>query len=208
MRQKALGGEVLGGSSSAGSKHVPPSYGVAHAGLPKAVPSASVPPAKLKHASPKTASPAAAHSPPFANKFMAASAIVASAASALSPPKPPVPDEESYPLTDSEDEYSDCSDSDSRAMKKEKLVPDWARPEKLSYWLHYQYTSGDPKLDPDYIFGDFSGQTCDLEEVFGGTKDRYKRRGSSGNWTADRLTEREKHDFKRRHHHPAASRAY
>jgi hypothetical protein len=51
--------------------------------------------------------------------------------------------------------------------------------------------------DPDDIFSNV--ETCDLVDIFAPpgkpTKDRYNRRGSSGNWKADQLTWREVHEY-------------
>jgi hypothetical protein len=136
-------------------------------------------------------------SSPASTKTWKPKSAVESFASSPAPKKvllPPQFPSESYEMTDSEDEDSD---DDSYERQKKKPHPEWTKPANLAAILHYQYTSGDPKVDPDNVFGDFAAQSCDLAEMFGVNKERYKRRGSSGNWTKDRLTEREKMEFKR-----------
>lgn len=151
-------------------------------------------------------------SPAATKKWNSASAkkTLASAVKKLSPIKPPPqsPAYESYPMTDSEDEVSDEDEyNEGRARKPAKRYPAWTHPQALAAALQKQYS--DPAMDPDLIFGDFSAQSCDLVAIFGdNNKDRYKRRGSSGNWTHDRLTDREKHEFSLQRHQPALTRPF
>jgi Inner centromere protein, ARK binding region len=209
IRQKAL--ESKGGAASARSQYV--AQAVAPAGgyhlhkpaLPMARPS---PVTKVVPSNTTSAysSPAAT----TAKKWNSASAKkkLASAVKKLSPIQPPPsPAYESYPMTDSEDELSDEDEyNEGQARKPVKRYPAWTHPQVLAAALQKQYS--DPAMDPDLIFGDFSAQSCDLVAIFGDCKERYKRRGSSGNWTNDRLTEREKHEFSLQRHQPALTRPF
>jgi len=75
-------------------------------------------------------------------------------------------------------------------------------------WLHPHHTVALARIlrvahaccataDPDDIFSNV--ETCDLVDIFAPpgkpTKERYHRRGSSGNWKADQLTWREVHEY-------------
>jgi hypothetical protein len=165
--------------------------------LPKSRPAASLPkpPQPATFTSKSAASSTYAASPSFSQTWKKKpTGVVASSPAPKKDPSPPETPYESYMMTDSEDEGSD---DDSLEPKPKKRYPEWTRPANLAAALHYQFTSRDPRMDPDNVFGDFSAQTCDLVEMFGENKERYKRRGSSGNWSKDRLTEREKSDYKR-----------
>lgn len=89
--------------------------------------------------------------------------------------------------------YKSGSESDDDDARPVKPVPDWARSDKLGPVLYAQ-----TRVDPDMIFV-CSTKTCSLEDVFGETpkKRDYVRRGSSGNWTDDRLSWKEELRYKK-----------
>jgi Inner centromere protein, ARK binding region len=210
VRQKALESKgAAGGNGAARSQYIAqavmPTAGGHHQHKP-ALP--------MARPSPVTKVPSALansySSPAATKKWNPASAkkTLTSAVKKLSPRHPPQsPAYESYPMTDSEDEVSDEDEyNEGRSRKPAKRYPAWTHPQALPAALQKQYS--DPAMDPDLIFGDFSAQSCDLVAIFGDVKDRYKRRGSSGNWTNDRLTEREKNEFSLQRHQPALTRPF
>ncbi|CAM9276719.1 unnamed protein product, partial [Ectocarpus sp. 8 AP-2014] len=119
---------------------------------------------------------------------------------------------ESYEMSDHDGDTSE-SESDEEEMRERsrrsgKKIPAWAKGSALSEALTRQYATGQ-KVDPDKIFPEVF--TCDLEAIFpvesvveietGGcvsvNKSRYHRRGSSANWTPDRVTPQEVLTYKR-----------
>ena len=96
-----------------------------------------------------------------------------------------------------EDESSDSeSDDDAPQQQGKKKIPSWARGTALKRALIAQATN--PDLDPDAIFP--CQMTVDLAEIFGSfcaKKKRYANRGSSGNWTKDRVTQQEEQQYRR-----------
>ena len=55
---------------------------------------------------------------------------------------------------------------------------------------------GPAPINPDHIFAERT--SCDLEKIFDMKKKRYQRRGSSGVWLKDRVTDEEKQKYARR----------
>ena len=115
------------------------------------------------------------------------------------PPKPAASakrpsNEENYPISDKESSSED--DSDDEAMRKP--IPDWARGSRLREALHKQ-CGPNSTIDPDRIFAEIP--SCNLNEIFSNAapkkKQKYARRGSSGNWGTDKLTMREKEQYRR-----------
>ena len=98
---------------------------------------------------------------------------------------------------DSSESESD-SDDDGKPKKKKKPPAPWARKSPLKKALKIQFgvIGTEPPLNPDEIFADIT--TCDLEKVFDMKKKRYQRRGSSGYWQTDRVTDDEKRAYARR----------
>lgn len=50
-------------------------------------------------------------------------------------------------------------------------------------------------MDPDRIFSEV--QSCDLDRVFEQSRSRHRPRGSTGNWLPDRLTDRERQQYRK-----------
>jgi len=104
----------------------------------------------------------------------------------------PKKEEESYVMSD-HDEDSDDSEGE-RRRRATKKIPSWARGENLIPALEIQF-SADYPIDPDELF--YEVETCDLDDIFPERKkERFKRRGSSGNWEQDRVTSEEKLAYK------------
>jgi Inner centromere protein, ARK binding region len=95
-----------------------------------------------------------------------------------------------YEMTDVEeyDSGDDCS-----SHRENKPIPAWAKSANLIKALERQY-SPSQHVDLDEIFGEVF--TCDLEAIFGRKLSRYKRRNSSGDWSAHVVTEHEKRAYK------------
>lgn len=100
-----------------------------------------------------------------------------------------------YEMSDREHSDSDESESESYHHRKRKNIPSWAKKDKLLPALENQYANANGQLDPEIIFPPV--QTCDLEKIFGGKKDRYNRRTSSANWSKDGVTVNEIINYKR-----------
>jgi Inner centromere protein, ARK binding region len=96
-----------------------------------------------------------------------------------------------YELTDVEG-YD--SGDDSTSYRENKPIPKWARGSNLIKALERQY-SPSHNVDLDEIFGEVF--TCDLEAIFGRQQSRYRRRNSSGDWSAHVVTDKEKKDYKK-----------
>lgn len=94
-------------------------------------------------------------------------------------------------MSDNEDASSDDEDAH-RKKGPSKPVPAWASKESLEAALRKQFGDA-PNLNPDDIFGEVF--TCDLEAIFQNRKQRYHRRTSSGNWAADKLTDKERKEY-------------
>ena len=113
---------------------------------------------------------------------------------AATAPKPKALD--NYELSDHE---SESEESDASPKKR---IPDWARGTNLTAAMKQQFTGGVDGglgIDPDELFADIA--TCDLETIFAepdgkGSKARYRKRYSSGNWIKDRLTHRERLEYR------------
>mmetsp|Transcript_1209 Transcript_1209/g.1768 ORF Transcript_1209/g.1768 Transcript_1209/m.1768 type:complete len:776 (+) Transcript_1209:217-2544(+) len=101
---------------------------------------------------------------------------------------------DTYEISDREDSESDESDY-SDDDKPKKRIPKWAQRVHLITALEKQFAVGNQRIDPDNIFPEV--QTCNLEEIFDQKKSRYKKRTSSGNWTQDKVTAKEKLVYKR-----------
>ena len=71
----------------------------------------------------------------------------------------------------------------------QKTEPIWSQESPVG-------VTGNIPLNPDEIFADMT--TCDLEKVFDMKKKRYQRRGSSGYWQTDRVTDDEKRAYAKR----------
>ena len=98
---------------------------------------------------------------------------------------------------DSSDSESDSEDDNGRPKKKKKPPAPWARGSPLKKALKIQFgVKGNAPMNPDEIFADMT--TCDLEKVFDMKKKRYQRRGSSGYWQTDRVTDDEKRAYAKR----------
>jgi Inner centromere protein, ARK binding region len=95
-----------------------------------------------------------------------------------------------YEMTDVE-EYD--SGDDSSSYRDSKPIPTWATRANLIKALERQY-SPSHNVDLDEIFGEVF--TCDLEAIFSRQLSRYKRRNSSGDWSAHIVTDQEKKDYK------------
>lgn len=154
----------------------------------------------------KTVVPIVACSPPKSvphqNVFHNASSVLMNSSSPnkVKPSKSPLKHQpqscekfDTYEISDREDDESDyASESDGeQSSRRDKRIPDWALPQNLNIALANQMASD---TDPDDIFGEV--ETCDLEAIFDRKKQRYKKRASSGNWTKDGATEKEKIAYK------------
>ncbi|CAN0478552.1 unnamed protein product [Ectocarpus sp. 12 AP-2014] len=95
---------------------------------------------------------------------------------------------------DTSESESDEEEMRERSRRSGKKIPAWAKGSALSEALTRQYATGQ-KVDPDKIFPEVF--TCDLEAIFPVNKSRYHRRGSSANWTPDRVTPQEVLTYKR-----------
>ena len=98
-----------------------------------------------------------------------------------------------------DDESEDESGDEGGAGGKRKL-PSWANPKELMSQLQRQHnpTRGDD------VFGQqihLMEEACALKEIFGSevTNKRHHRRGSSGCWDLDRLTEQEEQAYQKSH---------
>ena len=106
--------------------------------------------------------------------------------------------EDNYELTDTEASDYDADSDEEYERRSHKHQPSWARSENLRKALAQQH-SLEYTYDPDVLFGEV--ETCDLVEIFSVTdnikKKRLRHRRSSGKWDNDRLTEKEKTNYKR-----------
>jgi hypothetical protein len=126
-------------------------------------------------------------------KKMRAKAFYQRSPVAQAAPRQKVEEEESYVISDHEE---DSDDSDANHRRATKKVPSWARRENLIPALEIQHSANYP-IDPDDLFGEV--ETCDLDAIFPGRKlERCKRRGSSGNWEKDGITAEEKLEYKKK----------
>ncbi|KAJ1629701.1 hypothetical protein T492DRAFT_109695 [Pavlovales sp. CCMP2436] len=106
----------------------------------------------------------------------------------------PGSDGSGYPISEhkSSDDDEDEGEEEEEYVNPAKKIPAWAAPEALNAALQRQFTA-----DPDDIFSNV--ETCSLVDIFAPPgkekKERYNRRGSSGNWKADQLTWREVHEY-------------
>lgn len=109
----------------------------------------------------------------------------------------PLSPKQTYEMSDREEESVSESDSDSEyeRQRPKKTVPQWAQKSNLMRALEKQYADGPNRLDPDKIFGEVL--SCNLDEIFDKKKARYQRRTSSGNWSQDHVTAKEKLAYKR-----------
>ena len=109
----------------------------------------------------------------------------------------PLSPKQTYEMSDREEESVSESDSDSEYERRrpKKTVPQWAQKPNLIRALEKQYADGPNRQDPDKIFGEVL--SCNLDEIFDKKKARYQRRTSSGNWSRDRVTAKEKLAYKR-----------
>ena len=120
-----------------------------------------------------------------------ASAAATSAADAKLGVGGQIVDNNNYELSDREDSSDSESDDESTHGKR---VPEWARAPQLEAALRAQY--GSAPIDPDSIFPEVT--TVDLSKVFQ-VPSRSRRMGyrtSSGNWQWDRVTQREKLEYR------------
>lgn len=85
------------------------------------------------------------------------------------------------------------SDEDEEVLptssESKKMIPEWARGALLEQTIHAQFGDSGEKIDPDTIFPFIS--TCDLDLIFGRPTHKQLRRGSSGLWEQDKLTQLE-----------------
>ena len=114
---------------------------------------------------------------------------------ARAPPRPPARhiEVQSYEISP----YKSGSDSENEEERPRKPVPAWARSDALGPVLYAQ-----ARADPDSIFI-HPARTCSLTDVFqcaGNKKRDFSRRGSSGNWEEDQLTQAEELAFRERHY--------
>jgi hypothetical protein len=94
------------------------------------------------------------------------------------------------PYINSEDEY-DSDDSAGPPSKPGFVVPEWAKSPHLRQALRSQVGR-----DPDSIFGAIT--PLNLEDIFTGSSiKRFRVRGSSANWTHDKLTQMEINSYQR-----------
>jgi hypothetical protein len=98
-----------------------------------------------------------------------------------------------------DDESEDESGDEGGAASKRKL-PSWANPKELMSQLQQQ----DNPTQGDDVFGQqihLMEEACALKEIFGSevTNKRHHRRGSSGCWDLDRLTEQEEQAYQKSH---------
>ena len=85
----------------------------------------------------------------------------------------------------------------SSKKKKRKPPAPWARSSPLKRALKIQFgMKGPAPINPDQIFAERT--SCDLEKIFDMKKKRYQRRGRSGVWLKDRVTDEEKQKYARR----------
>ena len=112
-------------------------------------------------------------------------------------PEKPLSPKQTYEMSDREEESESESDSDGEyeRQRPKKTVPQWAQKSNLIRALEKQYADGPNRLDPDKIFGEVL--SCNLDEIFDKKKARYQRRTSSGNWSQDHVTAKEKLAYKR-----------
>ena len=97
---------------------------------------------------------------------------------------------------DSHSSQEPDSDSDGEDEGSKSKLPSWAQPKELSAQLQQQ----DDPTKGDAIFGQqihFMPEACSLREIFGEgvTKKSHHRRGSSGCWDLDRLTQEEEEQY-------------
>ena len=98
-----------------------------------------------------------------------------------------------------EDDESEEESGDEGGAAKRKL-PSWANPKELMSQLQQQ----DNPTQGDDVFGQqihLMEEACALKEIFGSevTNKRHHRRGSSGCWDLDRLTEQEEQAYQKSH---------
>jgi hypothetical protein len=123
------------------------------------------------------------------------SALNASTASVSStmPPPPPrfvIPEENA---SSEDDDSEEDSEEEDKKKSEDPRVPTWARKDALHDSIKHQAVHG---VDPDTIFGTMVQKSCDLEDIFGETKKRYKKRTSSANWARDHFTKLEEQEYK------------
>ena len=99
--------------------------------------------------------------------------------------------EDNYDLSDKDA----SSDSESESERPRKRIPDWARGPNLEAALHAQF--GGTTIDPDLIFAPVKGASCDLEVMFARQRERYRLRRSTGDWSRDHLTSRERQKYRK-----------
>ena len=93
-------------------------------------------------------------------------------------------------------EDPDTEDEEESPTAKSKR-PAWTNPSELMRQLS---TQGDPTLG-DQVFGQqihMMDEACALRDIFG-QEPRRHRRGSSGFWDLDRLTEQEEQEYLKKH---------
>ena len=91
----------------------------------------------------------------------------------------------------------ESSDDEGSSKKPKKPPADWARSSPLKKALKMQFgLRGPAPINPDQIFAERT--SCNLEKIFDMKKKRYQRRGSSGQWQVDRVTDEEKDRYARR----------
>ena len=98
-----------------------------------------------------------------------------------------------------EDDESEEESGDEGGAAKRKL-PSWANPKELMSQLQQQ----DNPTQGDDVFGQqihLMEEACALKDIFGSevTNKRHHRRGSSGCWDLDRLTEQEEQAYQKSH---------
>lgn len=86
------------------------------------------------------------------------------------------------------DESSDDEEA-TECRRGQKPAPEWAQPSSVLAALDQQRT-----LNPDRIFGEFKPPR--LEDIFKGQAiKKFRPRGSSANWSKDRLTAQETENY-------------
>jgi hypothetical protein len=105
------------------------------------------------------------------------------------------PEDPSYPMTDSDEDYEEDGDADrydtSAMQAKGTRLPEWACKPNLTVELERQQS-----IDPDTIFPRFE-PTCDLMAMFDKKKRPFQTRGESGHWGGDALTKDEDENYRK-----------
>jgi len=109
-------------------------------------------------------------------------------------PLPPKQSDDNYEISDADESENE---DQARERRKKKFVPTWTK-------KYVEELNRQADIDPDTIFGNRVPHCC-LEDIFtdavykqAGKGRPRRRRGSSGNWSRDKLTRPEVENYKQR----------